>query len=167
MWSNATSHCKSSDDTLVSKGHLWIVMFFLINNIKKQFSKVTSHDLKWPEWSQLAACSAACSEFFSGAFLIAYSSNYLVTKQTKANLNNDTDGPMVTFCDSIAYFFKVSSSAPPSQLLPDNLPGKDHSTRWIVHSTALSRMTQSRHILWFQSPIPSKYLKINSRCALL
>ena len=39
-------------------------------------------------------------------------------------------------------FFKVSPSAPPWSLLPNSPLDIDHSTRWIVHSTALSRMTQ-------------------------
>ena len=67
--------------------------------------------------------------------------------------------PVSRFVISIAYFSKVSPSTPPWKLLHDSHPDIDHSTRWIVHSTALSRMKHSYqrwsrvHILWFQSPI--------------
>ena len=45
------------------------------------------------------------------------------------------------FVISIAYFVKLSHSAPPWQLSHDSPPAIDHSTRWIVHSTELSTMT--------------------------
>ena len=76
---------------------------------------------------KLAACSAACSKHFSGAFLIAYSSYYLTTKhnvnlsKTKQILTITQITPGSSFVFSIAYFFKVSPSAPPWSLLPDKV----------------------------------------------
>ena len=53
--------------------------------------------------------------------------------------------PESRFVISIAYFFKVSHSAPPWQLLPDSPPDIDYSTRWIVHSTEISRTKHIRN----------------------
>ena len=47
------------------------------------------------------------------------------------------------FVISIAYFSKVSNSAPPWQLSHDSPPPIDHSTRWFVHITELSIMKMS------------------------
>ena len=48
--------------------------------------------------------------------------------------------PVSRFVISIAYFIEVSHSAPPWQLSYDSPPPIDHSTTWIVHNTALSRL---------------------------
>ena len=53
----------------------------------------------------------------------------------------------VTFFCSVVYFCKVSPWAPPCQVSHDCPPDIDHSTRWFVHSTELSRLQISQQKL--------------------
>ena len=103
----------------------------------------------------------------SAAFIL-YSCYYLTTKhnmnlsETKQILTISQITPGSRFVISIAYFFKVSPSAPPWSLLPDSPIAIDHSTRWIAYTTELSSLKHSfsnmsgpkGHISWFQSPAP-------------
>ena len=67
-----------------------------------------------------------------------------MNRSQQRNLQNETlVSKMVQgscFVISIGYFFKVWHSAPPWPLLPDSPPGIDYSTRWIVHSSEISRL---------------------------
>ena len=76
--------------------------------------------------------------------------------ETKQILTISQITPGSRFVISIAYFVKVSSSAPPWLLLPDSPFDIDHSTRWIACTTELS-----------STSFPGSFLSLGTRLNFL